>query len=74
SIIAMAHSLRLKVVAEGIETDSQLGFLVQRGCDYAQGYLISRPLPAGPIADLLSSGGRSALHPVAPDDAERTLL
>ena len=74
SIIAMAHSLRLKVVAEGIETDSQLGFLVQRGCDYAQGYLLGKPLPAGSIADLLRGGSRAALRTLAPDDSERTLL
>jgi EAL domain-containing protein (putative c-di-GMP-specific phosphodiesterase class I) len=46
TIIAMAQSLRLKVVAEGVETDDQLEFLKLHNCDIVQGYLISRPLPA----------------------------
>jgi diguanylate cyclase (GGDEF)-like protein/PAS domain S-box-containing protein len=43
AIIAMAHSLRLAVVAEGVEYDSQLCFLRDKGCDLIQGYLVSRP-------------------------------
>jgi EAL domain-containing protein (putative c-di-GMP-specific phosphodiesterase class I) len=46
SIIAMAHVLHLDVVAEGIETELQLQRLAKLGCDYIQGYHISRPLPA----------------------------
>ena len=45
----MAHSLGLSVVAEGVETQSQLDFLRQEGCDVVQGYLISRPGPADDI-------------------------
>ncbi|MEA2647219.1 MAG: hypothetical protein QOE92_2302 [Chloroflexota bacterium] len=55
-IIAMAHSLRLKVVAEGIETSEQLTFLRRSGCDFAQGYRLGRPLPAAEIEALLRAG------------------
>jgi len=44
-IIALAHSLRLEVVAEGVETESQLRFLRERGCDMLQGYYLSQPIP-----------------------------
>jgi diguanylate cyclase (GGDEF)-like protein/PAS domain S-box-containing protein len=53
TIIQMAHNLGLKTVAEGVETDEQLGFLRIQGCDYAQGYLCSRPVPAGEVPALL---------------------
>ncbi len=53
AIIAMAHSLRLEVVAEGVETEAQLAFLRERGCEYVQGFLISRPVPADQIIRLL---------------------
>nr|WP_319527058.1 EAL domain-containing protein [Pseudomonas laurentiana] len=54
AIIVMAHSLALKVVAEGVETQEQLAFLREQGCDEVQGYLISRPVEAVSLADLLS--------------------
>ena len=57
AIIAMAHSLGLKVVAEGVEYESQRELLKQWGCDKIQGYLISRPLdPEGAIKLLKEQG------------------
>jgi len=45
SIIAMAHALDMKVIAEGVETQAQLAFLCREGCDAVQGYYFSKPLP-----------------------------
>jgi len=53
AIIAMAHSLNLDVVAEGVETEEQLRFLKRHGCDRVQGYLTGRPLPADLCEDFL---------------------
>lgn len=53
AIITMAHILRLRVVAEGVETESQLALLVARGCDEMQGYFFSRPLLPDDVAKLL---------------------
>jgi EAL domain-containing protein (putative c-di-GMP-specific phosphodiesterase class I) len=49
----MAHSLRLRVVAEGVETADQLKFLRAQRCDAVQGYLLYRPLPEEEVADVL---------------------
>jgi diguanylate cyclase (GGDEF)-like protein/PAS domain S-box-containing protein len=49
AVVAMAHSLALEVVAEGVETAAQLDFLRRLGCDGAQGYLIGRPMPAAQL-------------------------
>ena len=53
SIISMAHTLKLWVVGEGVETDGQLDILDALGCNEVQGFLIARPLPASEITELL---------------------
>jgi diguanylate cyclase (GGDEF)-like protein/PAS domain S-box-containing protein len=53
AIIAMAHSLSMKVVSEGVETAGQLEFLRRYGCEHYQGYLYSKPLPAAQIEEKL---------------------
>ena len=46
AVISLAHSLRLRVVAEGVETEAQLAMLAAKGCDEMQGYYYARPMPA----------------------------
>src|SRR4026209_2503851 len=53
AILAMARSLRLKAVAEGVETKAQLEVLNKLGCNFAQGYFFSRPLPPEQCRELL---------------------
>lgn len=57
TIIALAQSLNLKTIAEGVETREQLGLLQQLGCDAVQGYLFCKPKPAPEITRLLEMGG-----------------
>jgi EAL domain-containing protein (putative c-di-GMP-specific phosphodiesterase class I) len=56
AVISMARSLKLRVVAEGVETLEQLSFLRTHGCDEAQGYFISRPVAPEQFATLLRTG------------------
>ncbi|MES2126743.1 MAG: EAL domain-containing protein [Pseudomonadota bacterium] len=60
AIIVMAHKLGLKVVAEGVETKLQRALLADAGCDYAQGYMFSRPLPAAEF-ETMARNARASL-------------
>ncbi len=61
STITLAHSLGLRIVAEGVETETTYDELTRLGCDQAQGYFMSRPVPAAELANWLSSwrGGQT---------------
>ncbi|MEB0041691.1 EAL domain-containing protein [Pseudomonas sp. MH10] len=61
AVIAMAHNLKLKVVAEGIETVEQLAFLRRHRCDVGQGYLFDRPIPGSDLIDKLRRYPRGPL-------------
>ena len=61
TIVTLARSLDMKVVAEGVETSEQLGRLGGLCCDYGQGYLFSRPVGAGDVPALLAGGEFTSL-------------
>jgi PAS domain S-box-containing protein len=63
AVIGLGQSLGMPVVAEGVETQAQSQMLVQLGCDFGQGYLFSRPVPADAIPALLSARGQQADDP-----------
>jgi EAL domain-containing protein (putative c-di-GMP-specific phosphodiesterase class I) len=56
TILTLARTLHLQVVAEGVETEEQARFLRLLRCDQAQGYLFSKPVPAASLIELLSRG------------------
>ncbi len=58
TIISMGHSLRRRIVAEGVETEEQLAILRRLRCDEMQGYLVSPPVPAAEVSRLLNQGDR----------------
>jgi EAL domain-containing protein (putative c-di-GMP-specific phosphodiesterase class I) len=66
AIISLAHNLNLSVIAEGVETRAQLGFLAENGCDEIQGYLLSRPLDATALTRFIDE------HRPVPELAART--
>ncbi len=72
--IAMAHSLGLRVVAEGIETEGQLSYLTRQDCDAAQGYLLGRPVSAGGFGSLLRGGQRLLRKDADSTESSRVLL
>jgi CheY-like chemotaxis protein len=74
SIIDLAHRMRLKVVAEGVETAAQLGYLRMRDCDEMQGYYFARPMPTEDFEILMREGRSLPLRSIADGTESRTLL
>ncbi len=60
AVIGLGHGLEMSIVAEGVETQEQLGFLAEVGCDAVQGYYIGKPLPIGQYAALVGNTGGTA--------------
>jgi len=62
AIIALAHAMKMQVIAEGVETRSQLDLLREFGCDCAQGFLFARPLDPDKVLEFV--GTRASLSPL----------
>jgi EAL domain-containing protein (putative c-di-GMP-specific phosphodiesterase class I) len=62
AVIGMGRSLKLRVIAEGVETPEQCAFLLARHCDEGQGYYFSRPVGAAAFATLLQAGISPGIH------------
>ena len=58
AVISLGHSLKMRVIAEGVETEAQLDYLRQAGCDEMQGYLFSRPVSASEIESMIRANRR----------------
>jgi diguanylate cyclase (GGDEF)-like protein len=69
TIITLAHSFGMSVVAEGVETTDQLQMLIKLGCDELQGFLLSRPLPPDRFIELLEKGKGCLVSPLPPSAA-----
>jgi diguanylate cyclase (GGDEF)-like protein/PAS domain S-box-containing protein len=63
AVISLGHGLQMSIVAEGVETEEQLGFLADQGCDAVQGYFIGRPLPIAQYAAVVGRAAASAMEP-----------
>lgn len=74
SIIDLAHRMRLSVVAEGVETEAQLGYLKSRDCDQMQGYFFAKPMPSEQFVTLLQDGKCLPFAKTAEEKEGRTLL
>jgi diguanylate cyclase (GGDEF)-like protein len=74
AIISMGKALGMTVVAEGVETPEQHAFLRNHDCDEMQGYLFSKPLPAGELATLLQSPSVLASPPLQPESDDSTAV
>lgn len=68
AIVAMGHSLRLSVLAEGVETEEQLTFVQEIGCDIVQGYHFGKPMPAHQFRSLLSAAESESAHHALVDE------
>jgi diguanylate cyclase (GGDEF)-like protein/PAS domain S-box-containing protein len=74
SIIAMAESLHMTTIAEGVETEGQMSFLNENNCDAIQGYYFSRPLPEHEMTTLLNAGTHLPTESCHQEPVKRTLL
>ncbi|MEG7525027.1 MAG: EAL domain-containing protein [Chromatiales bacterium] len=61
AIIQLAHAFGMEVVAEGVETEQQLAFVREQGCDYIQGYLVGVPADSEQVVACLSAGRHGSL-------------
>jgi diguanylate cyclase (GGDEF)-like protein/PAS domain S-box-containing protein len=64
AVIGLGHGLEMSMVAEGVETEPQLLFLADQGCDAVQGYLIGKPLPIVQYASIVGRSGSNVMEPV----------
>jgi EAL domain-containing protein (putative c-di-GMP-specific phosphodiesterase class I) len=71
AVITLGHSLGLKVVAEGAETESQIAFLRDNHCDYVQGFYFSKPLLADEFVVMLEEAGRGPCRVKSANRADR---
>jgi diguanylate cyclase (GGDEF)-like protein/PAS domain S-box-containing protein len=63
AVIGLGHGLEMSIVAEGVETQEQLGFLADEGCDSVQGYFLGKPLSIGQYAAVVGRNGGNAMEP-----------